>query len=106
MDSNTWSKLISAVKSQSISIGGLLNSAHIVELNGNNLKLGVYYKFHKDKLEEAKTKKMLEDALQSVMGTNIGIEFSLAEAPIVQNNMNLSDINDNNVLKAAEDLFM
>lgn len=102
MDSNTWSKLISAVKSQSISIGGLLNSAHIVEVNEKNLKLGVYYKFHKEKLEEAKTKKMLEDALQSVMGLNMGIEFSLAETP---KKVQLTDVNNQNIITVAEEMF-
>lgn len=102
MDSNTWTKLISAVKLQSISIGGLLNSTHIVEINESNLKLGVYYKFHKEKLEEAKTKKMLEDALQSVMGSNMGIEFSLAEAPAKRE---LTDVNNQNIITVAEEMF-
>lgn len=102
MDSNTWTKLISTVKSQSISIGGLLNSAHVVELNDNSLKLGVYYKFHKEKLEEAKTKKMLEDALQSVVGSNMGIEFCLAEAPASQQ---LTEVNNQNIITVAEEMF-
>ena len=102
MDSNTWTKLISAVKTHSISIGGLLNSAHIVEVNDKSLKLGVYYKFHKEKLEEAKTKKMLEDALQSVVGSNMGIEFSLAEAPAKRE---LTDVNNQNIITVAEEMF-
>lgn len=102
MDSNTWSKLISAVKSQSISIGGLLNSARVVELNDRCLRLSVYYKFHKDKLEEAKTKKMLENALQSVLGTNLNIEFGLVEAP---QKVQLTDVNNQNIISVAEEMF-
>lgn len=102
MDSNTWSKLISAVKEHSMSIGGLLNSAHVVELNENNLKLGVYYKFHKDKLEEAKTLKMLEDACLDVLGNNIRIEFCLSEAPARQQ---LTEVNNQNIITVAEEMF-
>lgn len=106
MDSNIWTKLVSEVKAQSVSIGGLLGATKPMELEGNNLKLGVYYKFHKDKLEETKTKKMLEDIALNIYGKDIRIECCLAEAPIVQNKSNLSDINDRSVLKAAEDLFL
>lgn len=102
MDSNTWAKLISAVKSQSISIGGLLNSAHVVELNDKYLKLGVYYKFHKDKLEEAKTLKMIEDACLNVLGSNTKIEFCLSEAPARQQ---LTEVNNQNIITVAEEMF-
>ncbi|MFZ3301679.1 MAG: hypothetical protein WA152_03140 [Microgenomates group bacterium] len=102
MDSNTWSKLISAVKEQSMSIGGLLSSAHVLDLNDNNLKLGVYYKFHKDKLEEAKTRKMLEDACLNVLGNDTRIEFCLAEAPVRQQ---LTEVNNQNIITVAEQMF-
>lgn len=102
MDSNTWSKLISTVKTQSISIAGLLNSTHIIEVNDKILKLGVYYKFHKDKLEEAKTLKMIEDACFNVLGNNTKIEFCLAEVPQRQQ---LTEVNNQNIITIAEEMF-
>lgn len=106
MDETTWKKIISEIKPISFSIASLLSSSKLLDFNGDKLKLGVYYKFHKDKLEEAKTLKMIEKACRNVLGNNTRVEFCLAEAPVVQNKANLSDIDDNSVLKAAEDLFL
>ena len=57
MDETTWNKILDKVMTQSISIARLLRSVVLLEFDSNKLKLGVSYKFHKDKLEEVKTKK-------------------------------------------------
>jgi hypothetical protein len=102
MDSNIWTKLVSEVKEQSMSIGGLLGATKPMELEGNNLKLGVYYKFHKDKLEETKTKKMLEDIALNIFGKDIRIECCLAEAPVKRE---LTDVTNQNIITVAEQMF-
>lgn len=102
----TWNKVLTQVKPISASIAGLLQSAHLIDFKDKTLKLSVYYKFHKDKLEEAKTKKMLEEVTASIFGESIRIECLLAEAPLTQNRANLQDINEKSVIKAAEELFL
>ena len=56
MDETTWNKILDKVMTQSISIARLLRSVVLLEFDSNKLKLGVSYKFHKDILEEVKTK--------------------------------------------------
>lgn len=105
MDETSWKKILSEVKPLSISVAGLLSSAKPLVFENNKLILSVYYKFHKDKLEEAKTKKMLEDIALNVFGRDIRIECCLEEAPAVQNRPNVVDANESNIIKAAEALF-
>ncbi len=98
----SWKRILEGVKPISLSIAGLLNSAKPISLDDNSLKLGVYYKFHKDKLEEAKTKKMLEDIALNVLGKDIRIECCLAEAPA---KVELTDVKNENIISVAEQMF-
>ena len=102
MDEMSWKRILEGVKPISLSIAGLLNSAKPISLDENSLKLSVYYKFHKDKLEEAKTKKMLEDIALNVLGKDIRIECCLAEAPARQE---LTDVKNENIISVAEQMF-
>ncbi len=102
MDEMSWKRILEGVKPISLSIAGLLNSAKPISFEDNNLKLGVYYKFHKDKLEEAKTKKMIEEIALGVFGRDIRIECCLAEAPAKRE---LTDVKNENIISVAEQMF-
>ncbi len=102
MDDFTWKKILAEVKPISLSIAGLLNSAKLLGFEDNRIKLGVYYQFHKDKLEETKTKKMLEDIALSIFGKEVRIECCLEEAPARQE---LTDVNNQNIINVAEQMF-
>lgn len=93
MDETTWNKILDKVMPQSISIAGLLRSVIPLEFDGDKLKLGVCYKFHKDKLEEAKTQKMLDDVTLNILGKNIKIEYQLTE------------VKKENIMNVAEEMF-
>lgn len=102
MDEVTWKKIISEVKPVSFSIASLLGSTKLLDFSGDKLKLGVYYKFHKDKLDEVKNKKILEDAMQKVFEKEIRYECVLAEAP---KNIELTENVNQNIMTAAEEIF-
>lgn len=102
MDETTWNKVLSSVKPISASVEGLLRSAKPLGIEGKSLKLSVYYKFHKDKLEEAKTKKMLEDIATTIFGEDLRIECLLAEAPP---NVQLTEVRNENIINVAEQMF-
>jgi hypothetical protein len=102
MDEISWKKILSGVKPISLSVAGLLGSAKPLGLEDNRLKLGVAYKFHKDKLEEAKTKKMLEDIVLSVLGKDVRIECCLAEELKKEQ---LTESRNENIITVAEEMF-
>ena len=102
MDEIAWKKILAGVKPLSLSIAGLLSSAKPLSLEDDRLKLGVYYQFHKDKLEETKTKKMLEDIALGIFGREIRIECCLEQAPARQE---LTDVANPNIISVAEQMF-
>lgn len=102
MNEETWNKILSEVKSASISVAALLSSAKLLDFNENNLKLGVYYKFHKDKLEEARNKKIMEEAMQKVLSKQLRYECVLAKPPVKSE---LTDVKQENIMIAAEEIF-
>lgn len=102
MDEVSWNKILESVKPVSVSVASLLTSAKPISFEGDNLKLGVYYKFHKDKLEESKTKKMLEEIALSILGREIRIECTLTEVP---QTVQLTDVRNENIIRVAEQMF-
>lgn len=102
MDEKSWSKILAEVKPISISIAALLGSTKLLKFEGDKLDLGVYYKFHKDKLEENKNKQILEEAFRKVFDRQIKIECILTDAPP---KTELTDIENKNIMTAAEEIF-
>lgn len=102
MNEENWKKILSEIRETSISVASLLSSAKLLEFSNDNLKLGVYYKFHKDKLEEARNKKIMEEAMQRVFEKEIRYECVLAEAPVKSE---LTEDVNQNIIEAAEEIF-
>lgn len=102
LDSHNWNKVLSEVRPINASIEGLLRSAKPLGFDGRSLKIGVNYKFHKDKLEETKTKKMIEDVVLKVLSQDVRIECLLTETePKVQ----LTNTTNENIMNVAEEMF-
>ena len=102
MDETTWNKILSNIKPISPSIEALLRSSQSKNLDGNKLKLAVYYKFHKDKLEEIKNKKLIEDSILGILSKQITIEVGLIDVPIKSE---LTESANQNIMTAAEEIF-
>lgn len=102
MDETTWKKILSEVKPISFSVASLLNSTKLLDFSGDKLKLGVYYKFHKDKLDEIKNKTILENAMQKIFEKQITIECTLTDLPPKSE---LTERVNQNIMTAAEEIF-
>ena len=102
MDEAVWSKILNNIKPVSPSIEALLRSSQLKTLDGNKLKLAVYYKFHKDKLEENKNKKLIEDSILSILSKQITLEIGLVDAPVKSE---LTGVTNQNIMTAAEEIF-
>lgn len=74
-----WNAFTSAVESKAPSLVFLLNMASVSEISGSTLTLSVPYKFHKEKLEEHKTRLLMEEIWQDIAGTRIKITAAVSE---------------------------
>jgi len=112
MTEDIWNKILVAVKPINASIEALLRAARPVDYDGNTLKLGVYYRFHKERLEEQRNRILLEDVVTSVLSVPTRIVCILAEPPkkeaIKINSKKstvLTESDDKNIVKVAKDIF-
>ncbi|MEK7504658.1 MAG: DNA polymerase III subunit gamma/tau [Patescibacteria group bacterium] len=62
-----WPEILRVVRPFNHSIEGLLRSTKPVSFDGTKLTLEAFYVFHKDKLSEEKSRKIVEDAVAAVL---------------------------------------
>ena len=74
-----WGKFLEKVRQINAHILALLRSTRPVQFDGVNLTLEVFYKFHKDKLEEPKTIGMLENFLGEIFERKITMRMVLTQ---------------------------
>ncbi len=75
-----WTALIDKVKAYNHSIAGVLRGCRIKSYDGKTLLLETNFKFHKDKLNEVKTREVLENVLKEITKKNVKIEILLKPA--------------------------
>ncbi|MBI2074808.1 MAG: DNA polymerase III subunit gamma/tau [Candidatus Levybacteria bacterium] len=68
-----WKKLMDAVKTHNHSIAGVLRGCSLKSYNGKELVIETAYKFHKEKLDETKTKTILEKASEEIAGNKVQV---------------------------------
>jgi DNA polymerase III subunit gamma/tau len=72
-----YNKLIDKVKLQNHLVAGLLRGCLAEEIIDDKLIIVTKSKFHKEKLEETKTMKLLEECADKILGKNINIQIIL-----------------------------
>jgi DNA polymerase-3 subunit gamma/tau len=74
-----WGDVLQAVKPYNHSVEAFLRAARPKKMTSDGLVIEVFYKFHKEKLEEAKNRKIVEIGLDKVFGGYLSFECILAE---------------------------
>ena len=86
-----WSKILSEIRPKNASTEALLRAAKPIEYDGKTLTLGVYYKFHKERLETNSHRSLLESVIQNITGDNIRVICTLTDPPLKPVNRNVSE---------------
>jgi len=104
---DVWKTILTRVRPINTSIEALLRAARPVGYDGSNLILGVYYRFHKERLEEVSHRKVLEDVAASVIGCPIKVTCTLTDPPVKKDlpTPPLTETKDNDIIKIAEEIF-
>lgn len=111
VNDDIWKKILSEIHPVNASIEGLLRASRPVCYDGKTLTLGVFYKFHKERLEDINHKKILEDVIAKVLNSPTRIICTLVEPPpkkIIEEAKEksvLTESKDNDIIKAAEEIF-
>jgi hypothetical protein len=106
-----WKNILNLIKPVNASIEALLRAARPMKYDGKVLTLGVYYKFHKERLEDIHHRKILEDAVAAVFKSPTRVICILVEPPPrkiieeVKVEAVLTEGKDKDIMKAAEEIF-
>lgn len=106
-----WKTILAKMRPVNTSIEALLRATRPLGLEGNTLRLGVFYRFHKERLEDTKNKRIFEDVVATVLGKPIKLVCCLTEPPqkkietTVQVDSVLTEGKDKDIIKVAEEIF-
>lgn len=106
-----WKNILSSVKPVNASIEALLRASRPVAYDGKILTLGVYYKFHKERLEDAHHRTILEDVVGKVLHSPTRVVCTLVDPPpkkVVDEakvEPVLTEGKDADIIKVAEEIF-
>lgn len=110
LNGELWLKVLQNAREKNVSMEALLRATTPISFDGKNLRLGVYYQFHKDKLQDVKNTKILEDICKGAFDVDaIQISFELIEKPkTTKASTNDGDLKidvDKDIIEAAKEIF-
>ena len=79
-----WQEVLTCVRPQNHSVEALLRATRPKSIAGEVLTIEVFYKFHKDRLEQEKCRRIVEGAASTVFQSLVKIKFLLGERPKVE----------------------
>ncbi len=106
-----WKKVLVTMRPINASIEALLRASKPLGYDGKNLTVGVFYKFHKERLEDGHHRRVLEDVIASVLGNPVRVVCTLTEPPIREVKEEakietvLTESRDQDIIKVAQDIF-
>lgn len=75
-----WKELIDKVKLQNHSIAGVLRGCSIKSYNNDSLVIETGFKFHKERLDDEKTRVIIENVCKEIAGKPVSVGVSLKES--------------------------
>ncbi len=104
-----WQAVMTAIRPQNSSVEALLRAARPVEFDGQTLKLGVFYKFHKEKLETPQYTGILESTIETVIGAPVRVVCILTEPEKKEEKPQkepvLTEPGDKDIIQTAKEIF-
>jgi len=94
-----WSEVIARLRPHNHSLCFLLETSQPLKMEDGQLILGVRFKFHKDRLEEAKNRQIIEDIIKELSGHNVRLVCE------VKKDLPLKSIAEKDLLKEVEEVF-
>ena len=120
LSDGVWKRILSEIKPINTSMEALLRASRPMNYDGNTLTLGVFYRFHKERLEENHHRQILERVIEAVLGTPIRVTCTLTQPPVktksekVEEDVEqvngggsvvLTEGDDEDIINVAEEIF-
>ncbi|CAN5335611.1 hypothetical protein BH10PAT1_BH10PAT1_0550 [soil metagenome] len=114
LDSEVWQKLLVNTHQKNVGVEALLRTGKPLGFDGKVLTVGIYYQFHKERLEDTKNVLLVEDICKGTFGADIiKIDYELIEKEKTANDkpqssndvQPLTTSNDKDIIDAAKEIF-
>lgn len=110
--SEHWKEVLSKVKPKNHSVEALLKASRPLSINDGFLEVEVFYRFHKDRLETAKCRQIVEEAVSEITGVPLRIKYRLGErmaqkaegVPAAADDLSGKSVEEE-IVKAAAEIF-
>jgi DNA polymerase-3 subunit gamma/tau len=111
-----WKRILTQIRPLNHSTEALLRAARPLGYDGRTLRLGVFYRFHKERLEGSQHRRILEEVITSILGSPVKVVCTLTESPakrtqrkpeIVsdESKVVLAEGEDEDIVKVAKEIF-
>jgi DNA polymerase-3 subunit gamma/tau len=113
-NNEVWLKILDQMRGVNYTIEALLRASKPMDFDGQTLRLGVFYKFHKERLEEIRNLTVLEGVVAKVMAKPTKVKCVLTEPEKVEITKetvaNVSEpktisSEDDDIVQVAKDIF-
>ena len=81
-----WLRILAEIRPKNASTEALLRAAKPLGYDGKKLILGVYYSFHKERLEGSPHRDLLESVIQEITGESVRVVCTLTTPPSKKDN--------------------
>lgn len=100
---DAWSDVLKGVITRNHGVQALLKATKPISLVDSSLVLEVFYKFHKERLETPKNKKVVELVLSEIFGEDIGLACVLSDGrPKPKSKHESGDLTDMNISVSSD----
>jgi hypothetical protein len=101
-----WSEVVRLIKKYNVSMAMLINKCKPVRLEGKALTLETNHSFHKDIMESAKNRPIIEQAIYELLGAQLRIKATLANTRLVQKQVeNVQPVANEDLVAAVHEIF-
>jgi len=103
--SDKWDSILNTVKSYNHSLEALLKSSRPLKFEDGRLTLEVFYKFHKERLEQTENRNILEKVLSGVTGLPVKVRCVLGKKTAKPQKSDSNEYKFDTVEKSALEVF-
>jgi DNA polymerase-3 subunit gamma/tau len=101
-----WTEVVRLVKKYNASMSAIMSKCKPVKLDGKIVILETTYSFHKDIVESAKNRPIIEQAVFELLGTQVRIKAQLSNTKLVAKQVeNVTEVQNEDLVAAVQEMF-
>lgn len=103
---NRWGEVVRLVKKYNASMASLMTKCKPVKMDGKIVTVETNYSFHKDMLESAKNRPVIEQAIYELLGAQLRVKGALSNTRLTPKQVeNVVEVQNEDLVAAVQEIF-